>query len=284
MKRTRSTSLRRWGVFLALPVLLFLAMNWLIRQMVYPAPPLGVPAAPPGLEDVYIPFSGEAKAHGWLFHAPAAADSTPVMLFFHGNGENLGALRLSGILADFQELSVSFLALDYPGYGRSGGTPSEAALLAAADSAFIWIKENFAGSPKTICGWSLGAAVAIQTAAKHSRELAGLIALSPWASLPEVAAVHYPRWLANSLLDENYNSLEAASRVRCPALVIHGEQDAIIPAAQGEKVAANMGGEFRWVKVPQAGHNDLFSRQAVWEEIRSFLKALRESAPSKTPK
>lgn len=269
----------RWAIVLALLALLLPAMNWLIRQMVYPAPLLSVPAAPLPLEDVYIPFSGDAKAHGWLFRKPSATDSTPVLLLFHGNGENLGAMRFSGILADFQELSVSFLALDYPGYGRSGGRPSEAALLAAADSAFIWIKENFANNPKIICGWSLGAAVAIQTAAKHGGELAGLIALCPWTSLPDVAAVHYPRWLVNSLLNENYNSLKASRQVRCPALVIHGEQDAIIPIAQGEKVSANMGAASRWIKVPQAGHNDLFSRQEVWEEIRSFLKAVQESAP-----
>lgn len=284
MSQILSPRLLRRAIFLALLVLLFPAMNWLIRQMVYPAPLVSVPAAPLPLEDVYIPYSGDAQAHGWLFRKPSATDSTPVLLLFHGNGENLGAMRFSGILADFQELNVSFLALDYPGYGRSGGRPSEAALLAAADSAFIWIKKNFANNPKIICGWSLGAAVAIQTAAKHGQELAGLIALCPWSSLPEVAVVHYPRWLVNSLLDENYNSLEAASRVRCPALVIHGEQDAIIPVAQGEKVAANMGGGCRWVRVPQAGHNDLFSRREVWEEIRAFLKASGKSAPSKTPK
>lgn len=239
--------------------------------MVYPAPFLRVSPAPDGMEDLFLLISDDVQVHGWLHRNSAGDDSTPVMLFFHGNGENLETMRLSGILSDFQNLGVHFLALDYPGYGRSGGSSSEAALIEAADAAFAWMGENFPKNPKIIFGWSLGAAVAFQTVAGHSQEVQGLIALSPWTSLPDVAAVHYPRWMVNSLLNEKYNSLSAAGQIHCPALIIHGEADQIIPAVQGEKVAAAMGTPTRWVKVPRTGHNDLLDRPAVWQEIRVFL-------------
>jgi pimeloyl-ACP methyl ester carboxylesterase len=250
--------------------------NWLIRKMVYPAPWFRVSAAPPPLEDVLISLPDGEQAHGWFYRESSATDSTPVMLFFHGNGENLETMRMSGILEDFQRLEIHFLALDYPGYGRSGGTSSEAAILEAADSAFVWLADRYFNNPKIIFGWSLGAGVAFQTAAKYSSLVDGLIALSPWTSLADVAAVHYPRWLVNLVLQEKYKSLEAAPQINCPSLVIHGEWDQIIPLTQGERVAAKMGGAARWVKVPQTGHNDLFSREVVWKEIRAFLRELSE--------
>lgn len=242
--------------------------------MVYPAPLMRVSAPPQGMEDLFISLADGVEVHGWLYRHSAGNDSTPIMLFFHGNGENLETLRLSGILPDFQSLGVHLLALDYPGYGRSGGSSSESALIKAADVAFAWMSENFPANPKIICGWSLGAAVAFQAAAKRSDEITGFIALSPWTSLPDVAAVHYPRWMVNSLLNEEYNSLAAAGQIHCPALIIHGEADQIIPAVQGEKVAAAMGAPARWVKVPRAGHNDLLDRPVVWQEIRAFLESI----------
>lgn len=265
-------------IILGCIIILFIpTMNWFIRQMVYPAPLMRVSAAPQGMEDLFISFADGVEVHGWLYRQPGGNDSTPIMLFFHGNGENLETLRLSGILADFQNLGAHLLVQDYPGYGRSGGSSSEAALIEAADAAFSWIMENFPENPKIICGWSLGAAVAFRAAAKRSDEINGFIALSPWTSLPDVAAAHYPRWMVNSLLNEEYNSLAAARQIHCPALIIHGEGDQIIPAAQGETVAAAMGTPPRWVKVPRAGHNDLLDRPVVWQEIRVFLESINEN-------
>ena len=192
------------------------------------------------------------------------------MLFFHGNGENLQTMALSGILDDFKGLGVHFLAMDYPGYGKNGGTSSEASLVEAADSAFLWIAENFFENPKIIFGWSLGAGVAFQSAAKYHHLLDGLIAVSPWSSLPDVAAAHYPRWLVKAALSEKYNSVEAAGKIQSPALVIHGEQDRIIPSAQGQRVSEALSNS-TLVLLPGTGHNDVFSRQQTWQAIATFL-------------
>jgi pimeloyl-ACP methyl ester carboxylesterase len=89
-------------------------------------------------------------------------------------------------------------------------------LTEAAYAAFARIRESFPENPKIICGWSLGAAVAFQAAARYDEEIDGFIALSSWSSLPDVAAEHYPRWMVNFLLKEQYNSLEAARRIHCP--------------------------------------------------------------------
>jgi pimeloyl-ACP methyl ester carboxylesterase len=161
--------------------------------------------------------------------------------------------------------------MDYPGYGQSDGKASEKNNIASANSVFHWIETNFKENPKIIFGWSLGAAVAIQTAYHNRDKIDGLIAVSCWSSLPEVAAAHYPRFLVNSLLKENYNSVEVAKKIECPALLIHGEKDNIIPISQGKKVAKAMDSSARWVPVPNSGHNDIFSREVVWHEITEFV-------------
>lgn len=256
------------------------------RATLYPAPPVPVRAPPPGFVELRLPL-GDGHVVAWARRRPTVArsdaafaspgarsdaalprSSRPLLLFLHGNGENLQTMLHAGTFAAFDELGADVVAVDYPGYGRSPGVPSEASLLASAETALGWAREQ---GPTRIyaCGWSLGAAVAVAVAARHP-DLAGLVALSPWSSLAEVARLHFPGWLVGLALTDRYDSLVAAPRVRVPSLVVHGARDGIIPAAQGERLAAAL--RARWVSVPSAGHNDLLAEPVVWDEIARFLR------------
>jgi len=241
--------------------------------MTYPAPSVTVPSPPPDpFKEIQVNYAGNDSINCWLFENKTTPNA-PIVLLFHGNGENLATMHMGGLLHQFINLNVHFIAVDYPGYGRSSAKPSEEGIITAANAAFRWIEKRYDNSPKIIFGWSLGAAVAIQVAANHRSQINGLIAVSPWTSLPDVAAVHYPRFLVNSLLKESYNSLAVVENINCPSLVIHGEVDNIIPFLEGRKIAEIMGSTARWVPVANAGHNDIFSREVVWDEIASFLSA-----------
>lgn len=258
-------------VILIMVVSLFPLSQYLVRLMTYPAPSVIVPSPPPKpFREIKINYLNEDSAIGWLFNN-ASEPNAPIILMFHGNGENLETMRRGGLLDQFMNLDVHFLAIDYPGYGCSSSKPSEQNNIAAANAAFQWIAENFNENPKIIFGWSLGAAVAIQAAFHNLNQTDGLIAVSAWSSLPDVAAAHYPRFLVSALVKENYNSVEAAKETKCPVLLMHGEKDNIIPFSQGKKVAEAMGSSAQWVPVPNAGHNDIFSNEIVWKEIASFL-------------
>lgn len=253
-------------------ILFFALSNYIVRFMTYPAPVIKIPSPPPmPFKEIQIKYDDQNSAISWLFEN-STDTQTPVVLLFHGNGENLQAMNIGGLFHQFMNLNVHFLALDYPGYGRSDGKASEKNNIAAANAAVQWIENNFAENPKIIFGWSLGAAVAIQTAFDNQNKIDGLIAVSAWSSLPDVAAFHYSRWLSNLLVKEKYNSVEAAQKITCPALVMHGTTDSIIPFSQGKKVAEALGGYARWVEIPNTGHNDIFSRNIVWEEITQFLE------------
>lgn len=244
-------------------------MDALVRSMLYPAPMIRVPNPPPPLEELVLTTSEGDRVIAWL----SSLDDGPVILFLHGNGENLETLRLSGLFDGFRRLGVSVLAIDFPGYGRSSGKPSEASLIAAGRAGFESLAECFPTRPKFIAGWSLGAAVAIQTAAAHQKDLTGQIFLSPWYDLPTVASNIFPEMLVRFALRDRYHSGEAADRLDLPALVIHGEIDQLIPVDHGRRLHGQLPTGSRFVGLGGVGHNDLMSQPTLWREIADYVAA-----------
>lgn len=253
---------------------LFQMLDSFVRNSLYPAPPVRVPPAPPPLAEVSLEIAPGQRVVAWTSADPNLPPGRPAVAFFHGNGENLETMRMAGLFEDLRRLRIAWIAVDYPGYGRSTGTASEEGVLASGEAAAAWMREHHPDRPLALCGWSLGAAAAIATASRHPSEVRGVIALSPWTSLAAVGRVHFPAFMVQGLLKERYDSLAAAKQIRVPALVIHGEIDNLIPAAHGKEVAGALAGPTRWVPVPSAGHNDLLAREEVWEEIGRFLDAL----------
>lgn len=289
--RDRSrTGLRRavlWSaVVLALLVIVVprgraTVMDAVLRHMLYPAPPVRVPEQPPSpLRPVALSTGDDETVSAWESPAPDAPPGRPVAIFFHGNGENLETMRRAGLFLRLDELDLPYLAVDYPGYGRSTGRPSEESLLAGAEAALQHVRRSHPDRPVVAVGWSLGAAVSIRLAARHPEDVEAIALLSPWTTLADVAAKHFPAFLARPATDGHYDSLAAAEDIRVPALVVHGSRDRIIPSEQGERLARALAetstGEIRWVPVDSAGHNDLLAHEAVWRELeRLFTRSSR---------
>ena len=277
---------RQWllaaALLVGLPFLTLVMFGPILDTMLYPAPRLRVGEPPPGLTELTIDAEPgvrtEPGAHlvAWA-GGDRATPGRPAALFLHGNGENLETMRRAGLFARLDRLDAAYLALDYPGYGRSGGEPGEAALVAGAEAALDRLRVLHPGRPLVVVGWSLGAAVAVQLAARRPAALDGVVLLSPWSRLADTAAAHFPGLVVRPLVGDRYDSLAAAPQVTAPALVIHGERDHIIPARQGEQLAAALGErdgvETRWVPVAGAGHNDLLGQEVVWAELAHFLDA-----------
>jgi pimeloyl-ACP methyl ester carboxylesterase len=242
--------------------------NQFVQSMIYPAPSIAVPDKPPAS---FTHPDWDLEIDGWLYK-PQRPVRRQVMIYFHGNGENLETLRRSGLLDELQDLQIPFLVIDYPGYGRSKGRTSEESILRSSTAAIAWLKKRFADHSIILCGWSLGASVAVQTAKQTQPD--ALIAMSTWTSLRDVAVLHFSKLVVEFALKERYDALDAAKQIRCPVLMIHGELDDLIPSSQGEKVAAAIQAPKRWILLPVVGHNDLLSQPAVWKEIATFLIAL----------
>ena len=242
-----------------------------MKSLIYPAPQVEVGDPPSSFQEVLLTLAAGTQIIGW--HRPLpGAENGPVMVFFHGNGENLETMKWAGLYDQLAALRVPLLVVDYPGYGRSAGSPSEISLKDAAEVAASWMREHYPGASLIPCGWSLGAALALHVAATKPSQVAGVVAISPWTSLPDVANSHFPDWLVSVGLREKYDSLAAARDITSPTLILHGTLDNIIPAEQGERLAGRLELS-RWVAVEGAGHNDLLAFSEVWVEIEGFVSA-----------
>ena len=253
------------------------------RQMLYPAPPFRVPPPQKPLDEVTLVAGGDDVV-AWTWTAATVAPETPAVVFLHGNGENLATMEYAGLFEDLRRLEIPFVAVDYPGYGRSRGRPSEDSLVSSAMAGLAWLRERHPERPIALVGWSLGAAVAIQAAARSAeadeadrRGIERLVLMSAWDDLPTLASVHFPGWLVRAGLSDTYDSVAAARELQCPVLMLHGTDDTVIPIEHGRRLAATFGGRARFVEVPRTGHNDLLGRPEVWTELERFLKAPAEA-------
>lgn len=174
--------------------------------------------------DVFLTTTDGARLHGWWIEHPRPAGT---ILFFHGNAGNISH-RLQ-TLHLFYELGYRTLIIDYRGYGRSDGKPSESGLYADAEAAWQYLVTERGVSPQdiVISGRSLGAAVALKLALAHPPR--ALIMESAFTSIPDMAAVHYGwlpvRWLSRF----KFNNLQRIADLTSPVLLVHGEQDEIVP-------------------------------------------------------
>lgn len=247
------------------------------HRLFYPRPEWGDGKPRPGSVDFLIPVSG-GVAVGARLHK--GEKEGPVILFFHGNGE---------IVADYDDLApvytnmgINFMIADYRGYGRSTGMPTVSSMLRDAGEVFLffreWLSREAYTGPLTVMGRSLGSAPALETAVAFQDRVDGLIIESGFAKiLPLLRLVGVdppPRGIAEN---EDRFTLERMSAFRKPTLVIHAEYDHIIPFSDGEALFAACPSEWkRFLKIPQANHNDIFLRgfRAYLEAVLDLMKQL----------
>jgi fermentation-respiration switch protein FrsA (DUF1100 family) len=170
-------------------------------------------------------------------------------------------------------MGLSVLLFDYRGYGGNPGRPSEQGMAADARAAEAWLAAQPGVDRIVYFGESLGAAVAIGLA--QQRPPAALVLRSPFTSLADVAAVHYPWLPARRLLLDRYPSIEGIASVHVPVLVIAGDRDDIVPESLSRRLYDAAGEPKRYVVVPGAGHNDpeLLDGPRMLEEIGRFLSS-----------
>ena len=240
------------------------------RALIYfPDPKRTAPAQAglPQAEEVLLTSSDGETLIAW--HV-AARDGKPVVIYFQGNagGSNLRADRFNWLTAD----GTGLVALSYRGYGGSTGKPSEDGLIRDAAAAYDFATARY--GPKRIVLWgeSLGTAVAIALAAE--REVAGVMLDAPFASAIDVGANAYPFAPVRWLIKDTFRSDRRIARVKAPILVLHGEQDTIVPIRFGEKLFALAHEPKRMVRFPNGGHVDLDDHGAA-KVVKEFLAGLQ---------
>ena len=215
-------------------------------------------------EDVWLLTSDGVRLHAWFVTAPQASFAT---LYLHGNAGNV-THRFQQI-RQITAAGSSVLMLDYRGYGKSGGSPSEHGLYADADAAYLYLLDHgYSAQHIVLQGESLGTAVAVDLASR--KECAGVVLEAAFTSRHDVANAVLP--LIGSLVFRGFDSKSKIAKIRAPLLSFHGDRDEIIPLRLGRRLFETAPEPKWFVEVPGAGHNDLVETagSAYRERLHEF--------------
>ena len=203
------------------------------------------------------------------WYAPPQKRGTFTIVFFQGNNGHLGYRNYK--VRPWIDAGYGVLMVGYRGFGNPG-SPSEEGLYSDARAAIgALIARNVLEKAMVFYGESLGTGVAVQMATEF--DASGLILESPYTSIPDVGANRYPMVPVHYLMDDQYDSIDKIGDVHMPLLLLHGQDDQVVPVKFGHKLfdAANEPKQAEFV--PEAGHNNVYSLK-VQQVILNFLAKL----------
>jgi pimeloyl-ACP methyl ester carboxylesterase len=193
-----------------------------------------------------------------------------VVFYLHGNSGHLGDWFVNTGL--YRRANFDLVMLDYRGYGKSTGRiTSEAQLHADAEAVWREVAARYQGRRIVFQGRSLGTGLAAALAAKMQPDLTILV--SPYASMAALTRQHYP-WVPAPVLRYPLRTDRAIAAINKAVLLIHGEQDTLIPLAHSEALQA-LCGHARLVRIAGAGHADLQDFELYGQAVAQSLSALR---------
>jgi uncharacterized protein len=218
-------------------------------------------------ESVEIGTADGETLHAWWVPAENARG---VVLFFHGNAGNIS--HRIDYLQMFNRLRYSTLIIDYRGYGKSTGSPSEEGTYRDAEAAWEHLRNVRLARPQdvVIAGESLGGAVGTWLAARTGPR--AVLLFSTFTSVNDLGAQVYWFLPVRFLSRIGYNNLENQKRIRAPIFIAHSRDDEIVPYSHGRKLFEAAAEPKAFLEM-RGGHNDgfIFTRQEWVAELGSFL-------------
>jgi len=211
------------------------------------------------------------KLHAWWQHGTGTG-AAPVLLWFHGNAGNITHRADNLRMLAGRDLDV--LIVDYRGYGKSEGRPSEKGLYLDGEAAYRYLtEERGIDEGRIICfGRSLGTSVALHVALRC--HVAGVVLESPFADARAMARRMMPTFPVWPFIRSRFDNVGMVSKLNVPLLVIHGDQDEIVPFTQGKAVFEAATEPRQFYTIPGAGHNDtyLVGGEPYFEALLDFCR------------
>ena len=235
--------------------------------------------APPSLEslDCFVPVEKDISVNV-RFHMNK--NDSPTILFFHGNGEIIS--DYDDLAPVYHQFNINFIIADYRGYGKSTGVPTASTMISDAHTVFKfvrdWLKNNEYTGPIIIMGRSLGSASALEIAANYSAEISGLIIESGFASTVKLLMrLGIPASQMGLTEKNGFNNLLKISHFMKPTLIIHAQNDLIIPISDAENLQSHCGARSKQFQmVPGADHNSIIMKAGrhYFELIQAFTNKI----------
>jgi fermentation-respiration switch protein FrsA (DUF1100 family) len=209
---------------------------------------------------------------GWsLPHASPRAR----IVYFHGNGGNLS--MWAPILVAIHRQGYEVRAFDYRGYGASTGRPSERGLYKDVDAAVEWAWGAGATAPIVYWGRSLGATMAAYAATRRPPD--GLILESGFSDARSLLRASPPLAFLSLFSSYRFPTAKWLATVQRPVLVMHGDDDRVIPFAAGRALFERIAEPKQFVTIQGGDHNDAVppDPKAYWAAVEAFIASLAKN-------
>lgn len=240
------------------------------RQIIYPGRTIQVSGPPPaGIVPIAV-VTATGRGEAW-FMPPlkrSQGERRPLVICFHGNGEVIDFLPEQ--FEGFVRLGMGVLLVEYPGFGRSSGNPTEESITESAVAAYDAVLHREEVDPErvVIFGRSLGGGAACSLAAR--RPSSALILQSTFTSTrPFARAFLVPGVLIRDLFD----NAAVVAAYRQPILLFHGSSDTIVPP-EHSRLLQRQAPNARLVEFP-CGHNDF---PPDWREFYRVITVFLQEA------
>ncbi len=257
-------------------LLIYLAYALLVyifqRSLIFPGKYIGAPEVPVinnyNIESTWLKTS-VGKVEAWYMPATDSDDKKkhPVVIFAHGNYELIDFCAVE--FKQYNNLGVHVLLVEYPGYGRSEGYPSQESLTEVFVNAYDWLISNKNIDSKKIIvhGRSVGGGPVCSLAME--RRVKAIIIQSTFTDIRQFAW----RYLVPPILVKDpFDNLSALKSFNGPILIFHGKNDDIIPYRNAKILHENLKNSI--LITLNCHHNDCPPDHAdYWERIKLFLKA-----------
>ncbi len=242
-----------FGIYLLISAFLYLYQR---RLIYYPT------AADPhfGAEEITIDNDG-LRLHGWILYP----GKRRAVIYFGGNSEPI--TQNGGLFKTlFEDHSVYLI--DYRGYGKSEGKPSEAGLFADALAIFDFLCQRHQSI--AAYGRSLGSGVAVYLAA--NRPLERLILLTPYDSIMALARKLYPLFPVRLLLRDRFDSTARAGDIEIPVLMVTAEHDRVIPLPHSLALRQRLErAQLSYTMIDGAAHDDIVEFTQFHVAVNRFV-------------
>ncbi|KAI1885346.1 hypothetical protein AGOR_G00219190 [Albula goreensis] len=208
---------------------------------------------------------------------------TPTVIYFHGNAGNVGH-RVPNAMLMLVNLKANVVLLDYRGYGRSEGEPSEEGLRLDAEAAldYVMTRPDLDKTKVVLFGRSLGGAVAVRLASENPHRVAAVVLENTFLSIPHMAGTlfsflplaHLPLWCYKN----KFLSYRQVALCRMPSLFVSGLSDQLIPPVMMKQLYELSPSRTKRLAVfPDGTHNDTWQCQGYFAALEQFIKDLLKS-------
>lgn len=200
---------------------------------------------------------------------PTGHEPRGTFILFHGNEESAETkLPLAEV---FVRAGYRVVIVEYPGHGRRGGERTMKAATVASREALSAVLSQWRG-PVYLVGESLGAGMASQVVRGNESAIAGVLLITPWDSLADVAAEKYPIFPVRWLLHDGFDSIAAVSRYGGPLVIVGAQRDDLIPVAHARRFASEHD-HARLMLLPSADHDSWFGAMTPqdWRRVLLWL-------------